>query len=147
MSCGVGCRRGLDPTLLWLWRRPVATAPTGPLAWEPPYAAGAAQETAKKKKKLMCSSVSKWKPVSTYLSGQDEIKYPSLVKIIPENKIRKSSVQPRGEKPTCGIIPPPQPVLTTVEVLGGLWFPRGKKSHTDLMGCAVSSSSRQQAQP
>ena len=21
MSCGVGCRRGLDPALLWLWRR------------------------------------------------------------------------------------------------------------------------------
>ena len=46
MSCGVGCRRGLDPALLWLWRRPVATAPIGPLAWEPPYAAGAAQEIA-----------------------------------------------------------------------------------------------------
>ena len=59
MSCGVGCRRGSDPALLWLWRRPVATAPTQPLAWEPPYAAGAAQEIAtttkrqktKKKKK------------------------------------------------------------------------------------------------
>jgi len=37
--------------LLWLWRRLVATAPIGPLAWEPPYAAGAAQEIAKKKKK------------------------------------------------------------------------------------------------
>ena len=45
---GVGCRRGLDPVLLWLWRRPVATAPIRPLAWEPPYAAGAAQEIAKK---------------------------------------------------------------------------------------------------
>ena len=44
MSCGVGCRRGSDPTLLWLWRRPVATAPIQPLAWEPPYAEGAAQE-------------------------------------------------------------------------------------------------------
>ena len=32
--------------LLWLWRRLVATAPIGPLAWEPPYAAGAAQEIA-----------------------------------------------------------------------------------------------------
>jgi len=50
--------------LLWLWRRPVATAPIRPLAWEPPYAAGAAQEIAttttttkdkktKKKKKLI----------------------------------------------------------------------------------------------
>ena len=46
MSCSVGCRRGSDPTLLWLWRRPVATAPIRPLAWEPPYAAGAAQEIA-----------------------------------------------------------------------------------------------------
>ena len=59
MSCGVGCRRGSDPAVLWLWRRPVATAPIQPLAWEPPYAAGAAQEIAtttttkkdKKKKK------------------------------------------------------------------------------------------------
>ena len=53
MSCGVGCRRGSDPALLWLWRRPVATAPIQPLAWESPYAAGAAQEiaTTKKKKK------------------------------------------------------------------------------------------------
>ena len=46
MSCGVGCRRGSDPMLLWLWRRLVATAPIQPLAWEPPYAAGAAQEIA-----------------------------------------------------------------------------------------------------
>ena len=29
-----------DPTLLWLWHRPAATFPTGPLAWEPPYAVG-----------------------------------------------------------------------------------------------------------
>ena len=36
---------------MWLWRRPVATAPIQPLAWEPPYAAGAAQEIANKKKK------------------------------------------------------------------------------------------------
>ena len=33
--------------MLWLWRRPVATAPIQPLAWEPPYAEGAAQEIAK----------------------------------------------------------------------------------------------------
>ena len=46
MSCGVGCRRSSNPELLWLWRRPVATAPIQPLAWEPPYAAGEAQEIA-----------------------------------------------------------------------------------------------------
>ena len=48
LSCGVGCRRGSDPVLLWLWRRPVATALIRPLAWEPPYATGAALEKAKR---------------------------------------------------------------------------------------------------
>ena len=33
-----------DPALLWLWRRPAATAPIRPLAWEPPYAAGVVLE-------------------------------------------------------------------------------------------------------
>ena len=51
MSCGVGHRRGSDLALLWLWCRPVATAPIRPLAWEPPYAMGAALENAKKKRK------------------------------------------------------------------------------------------------
>ena len=51
MSCGVGRRRGSDLALLWLWCRPVTTAPIGPLAWEPPYALGAAQEKAKIQKK------------------------------------------------------------------------------------------------
>ena len=50
MSCGVGRRRGTDPTLLWLWCRPAATAPIRLLAWEPPYAMGAAQEMAKGQK-------------------------------------------------------------------------------------------------
>ena len=40
MSCGVGHRHGWDPTLL-----------IGPLAWEPPYATGAALEKGKKTKK------------------------------------------------------------------------------------------------
>ena len=51
MSCGVGRRRGSDPALLWFWRRPVAAAPIRPLAWEPPYAIGAAQRNSKKTKK------------------------------------------------------------------------------------------------
>ena len=50
MSFGVGCRRGSDPTLLWLWCRPVATAPIRPLAWEPPHAMGAALDKAKQNK-------------------------------------------------------------------------------------------------
>ena len=48
MSCGVGHRCGSDPILLWLWCRPAATALIIPLAWEPPYAVGAALEKAKR---------------------------------------------------------------------------------------------------
>ena len=47
---------GLDPALLWLWRRPVATAPIGPPAWEPPYAMSVAlkrQKRQKKKEKIL----------------------------------------------------------------------------------------------
>ena len=47
MSCGVGRRPGSDPALLRLWHRTVATALIRPLAWEPPYAKGAALEKAK----------------------------------------------------------------------------------------------------
>ena len=58
VSCGVGCRCGSDPALLWLWCRPAATALIQPLAWEPPYAVGAALEKAKRQKtttKKQCS--------------------------------------------------------------------------------------------
>ena len=51
MSRGVGHRRGSDPALLWLWCRPVATAPIQPLACEPPYAASAALKSKEKKEK------------------------------------------------------------------------------------------------
>ena len=44
-------QRVKDPALLWLWSRLAATAPIRPLAWEPPYTAGAAQEIAKRQKK------------------------------------------------------------------------------------------------
>ena len=43
--------------LLWLWRRLAATALIGPLAWEPPYAVGAAQEMAKRQKKKIAMGV------------------------------------------------------------------------------------------
>ena len=49
MSCGVGRRCGLDSKLLWLWCRPAAVAPIKPLAWEPPYASGAALKKKKEK--------------------------------------------------------------------------------------------------
>ena len=53
VSCGIGHRCGSDLALLWLWHRPAATAPIRSLAWEAPYAAGAAlkrQKTKRQKK-------------------------------------------------------------------------------------------------
>ena len=51
MSCGVNRRRGSDPEFLWLWCRPVATAPIRPLAWERPHAMDVVLKSKKKKKK------------------------------------------------------------------------------------------------
>ena len=51
MSCGVGGRCSLDPTLLCLWCGPAAVAPIPPLAWEFPYAMDVALKRQKKKKK------------------------------------------------------------------------------------------------
>ena len=50
MSCGVGHRLGLDPTLLWLWCRLAATALIRSLVWELPYAMGVALKRPKKPK-------------------------------------------------------------------------------------------------
>ena len=55
MSCGVGHRFALDPTLLWLWHRPATVDPIQPLALEFPCAAGVAfkkKQNLKKKKKF-----------------------------------------------------------------------------------------------
>ena len=53
MSCGVDRIHGLDPAFLWLWCSPAATAPIRRLAWEPPYAKGAALKYKKKKKGIL----------------------------------------------------------------------------------------------
>ena len=50
VSCGVGRRCGSEPELLWLWCRPAAIAPIGPLAWELPYAMGMALKSKKQNK-------------------------------------------------------------------------------------------------
>ena len=52
MSYGVGHRHSSDPVLLWLWRRPAATALIQPLAWELPYVVGVALKKKKGKKTL-----------------------------------------------------------------------------------------------
>ena len=48
VSCGVACRCGSDPALLWLWHRPATVALSQLLAWEPPYATCAALKKGKK---------------------------------------------------------------------------------------------------
>ena len=48
MSCGVGHRCALNPSLLWLWHRLAAIAPIGPLAWGPLYAMGVALKSKNK---------------------------------------------------------------------------------------------------
>ena len=53
MSFGVGHRSGSDPQLLWLWCRPAATALIRPLAWETPYAKGAALKRQTKQNTLL----------------------------------------------------------------------------------------------
>ena len=49
MSCGVGCRCDWSDVAVAVCR-PAAVAPIGPLAWEPPYATGAALKSKKRKK-------------------------------------------------------------------------------------------------
>ena len=56
MSCDVGHRPGSHSVLLWLWYRLVATAPIGPLAWEPPYAMGVVLKTFLKIEKIKNST-------------------------------------------------------------------------------------------
>ena len=48
-----GITQWVKDLLLWLWREPAVIAPIGPLAWEPPYAAGVALKSKKKKKALI----------------------------------------------------------------------------------------------
>ena len=51
MSYGVGHRHSSDLASLWLWPGPAAAAPIGPLAWNLPYATGAALKRQKRKRK------------------------------------------------------------------------------------------------
>jgi len=76
MSCGIGGRYGLDPTLLWLWCRPAAEAPMQPLAWELPYAMGVAL---KKKKKKKAKKKREEKNPSIFFSEGRSVKFMDLV--------------------------------------------------------------------
>ena len=60
VSCGIGHRCSSDPVLLWLWL--AAVDPIGRLAWEPPYAMGAAL----KKKKVKTKNKLIWRKMTSY---------------------------------------------------------------------------------
>ena len=80
MSCGEGHRRGSALALLWLWRRPAATALIRYLAWEPPYAADVALEKDKKKKSK--SLIEENKTIFKFLTNSfQDMYYPSAVSL------------------------------------------------------------------
>ena len=92
MSCGVGCRRASHPALLW-WR-PAATAPIRPLAWEPPYATGGAQEMAKRQKQKQTNKK----------RTLEEIKEQKNTYEIYKKQRRNSSYKPNYYKEACFIM-------------------------------------------
>ena len=83
MSCGVGRRYGSDPALLWLWRRPAATAPTGPLVWEPPYAVGVALKRTKRQKKSVCVYIYIYTHTHTHVTKFKKQKIRHMIKSLP----------------------------------------------------------------
>ena len=57
MSCGIGGRCSSNPALLWLWCKLAAIALIQSLAWELPYAIGAALKRPKLKKIICCDNL------------------------------------------------------------------------------------------
>ena len=98
MSCGVGHIHGSDLVLLWLWHRPVSTAPIGSLAWKLPYATSAApknkKETTSPHTPWPLHSLSDPYPVSGW-------SYPQTLSLWPNNCASLSSrLSSRGHQNT-----------------------------------------------
>ena len=92
MSCGIGHRRDSDLVLLWLWRRPAATASIRPLAWEPPCAVGAAlkgQKTNKNKNKPYNSGRGDL-PLVLKLPSPSKHKIPPHMELHAKNKTKRN---------------------------------------------------------
>ena len=105
MNCDVGRRsrrshrsqHGSDPSFLWLWHRLAAAAPTGPLAWEVPYASGIAlktKQTNKQKLKVLLwgdyPRLSRWTPnaiTSVQRGRQGEISHTHTPLSAPEGPV------------------------------------------------------------
>ena len=67
MSYGVGRRHGSDLAWLHLCHRSAAVASVGPLAWEPPYAAGTALKSKKKAMRNIPKFLSDFYDTSAYV--------------------------------------------------------------------------------
>ena len=70
---------GLDLALLWLWRRPAATAPIRPITWEPPCATGVTLK--RQKQKTNRNEIS---------NLPDEVFKGTVIKILPEFPLWRS---------------------------------------------------------
>ena len=80
VSYGVGWRCGKDPMLLWLWWRPAAVAWIWPLAWEFPYAVGAALKSKNIKIKINKNNKSNHCQTREWLTNQRfDSEMPALV--------------------------------------------------------------------
>ena len=71
MSCCKGLRRCSDLALLW--HRPAATAPIRLLAWESPYAVGAALEKTKRQKNKTKQKQQQQKNYSTFIGNMRKL--------------------------------------------------------------------------
>ena len=85
-------------------RRPVARAPIGLLAWEPPYAVGAAQEKAKRQKKKEKKKEKKlWNDVGVGIKRRQALMFVSVAKSLVV--VLEMIVKPEGESALRGEIP------------------------------------------
>ena len=120
MVWGVGRRCDSDPELLWLWCRLAATALIRPLAWEPPYASGAALKKTKKQK-----TNKKKNPIKVSY-GEARTRFKSFP--LPQAEIREPSWLWRSQTCRCWVdfstplsfeekVPPPACIVTAWNIL------------------------------
>ena len=86
---------------LWLWRRPVATAPIGPLVWESLYAAEVALEKGKKTKEKKINSF------ITCILKMKKWRFRDIKTIVPSHRARQGWSQD-----SALLYLPPEPILS-----------------------------------
>ena len=102
MSCGVGCRHGLDLPWLRLWCRPAAVALIRPLAWDLPYAVGADLKKDKKKKKK--NTVSRRGQAAQLSSVQGQQCWSTELGNVPTAKAPQGPLRCGRERPALDVL-------------------------------------------